>query len=122
VLSGGGVLALCIVQGLFSRPVPNLNRRFAPALTYKYTLTTQAVLNLKGPRHVSLFRRAGMRPLVYFAPEDVHAAIVMCGGLCPGTNTVIREVSRASKFGIYSEWEGPAHRAHATYSPLLFAQ
>ncbi|KAL0388134.1 UNVERIFIED_CONTAM: ATP-dependent 6-phosphofructokinase [Sesamum radiatum] len=29
---------------------------------------------------------------VYFAPEEVHACIVTCGGLCPGLNTVIREI------------------------------
>ncbi|PWA55434.1 hypothetical protein CTI12_AA305800 [Artemisia annua] len=29
---------------------------------------------------------------VYFAPDEVHAAIVTCGGLCPGLNTVIREI------------------------------
>jgi hypothetical protein len=29
---------------------------------------------------------------VYFEPEDVKACIVTCGGLCPGLNTVIREL------------------------------
>ena len=29
---------------------------------------------------------------VYFESEDVHACIVTCGGLCPGLNTVIREI------------------------------
>lgn len=29
---------------------------------------------------------------VYFQSEDVKAAIVTCGGLCPGLNTVIREL------------------------------
>lgn len=29
---------------------------------------------------------------VYFEAEDVHACIVTCGGLCPGLNTVIREI------------------------------
>lgn len=29
---------------------------------------------------------------VYFTPDEVHAAIVTCGGLCPGLNTVIREI------------------------------
>ena len=27
-----------------------------------------------------------------FHPSDVRAAIVTCGGLCPGLNTVIREL------------------------------
>lgn len=29
---------------------------------------------------------------VYFDADDVHACIVTCGGLCPGLNTVIREI------------------------------
>lgn len=29
---------------------------------------------------------------VYFASEEVNACIVTCGGLCPGLNTVIREI------------------------------
>jgi hypothetical protein len=29
---------------------------------------------------------------IYFQSEEVKAAIVTCGGLCPGINTVIREI------------------------------
>lgn len=29
---------------------------------------------------------------VYFESDDVNACIVTCGGLCPGLNTVIREI------------------------------
>lgn len=29
---------------------------------------------------------------VYFKSDDVLACIVTCGGLCPGLNTVIREI------------------------------
>jgi len=36
--------------------------------------------------------RAGPREKVYFDPNDVHAAIVTCGGLCPGINDVIRSI------------------------------
>ncbi|OIV93603.1 hypothetical protein TanjilG_04835 [Lupinus angustifolius] len=38
------------------------------------------------------FRRAGPRQRVYFESDEVQAAIVTCGGLCPGLNTVIREL------------------------------
>ena len=40
----------------------------------------------------NLFVRAGPRRHIYFKPDQVKAAIVTCGGLCPGLNTVIREV------------------------------
>lgn len=29
---------------------------------------------------------------VYFELDEVHACIITCGGLCPGLNTVIREI------------------------------
>jgi len=38
--------------------------------------------------------RAGPREKVYFDPEEVNAAIVTCGGLCPGLNDVIRQVMK----------------------------
>lgn len=38
----------------------------------------------------SLIEKAGPREFLYFDPSKVHAAIVTCGGLCPGLNNVIR--------------------------------
>ncbi|KAF9664321.1 hypothetical protein SADUNF_Sadunf16G0006300 [Salix dunnii] len=38
------------------------------------------------------YNRAGPRWQVYFEPKDIKAAIVTCGGLCPGMNTVVREL------------------------------
>eukprot|EP00271_Cylindrocystis_brebissonii_P009161 TRINITY_DN23834_c0_g1_i1.p1 TRINITY_DN23834_c0_g1~~TRINITY_DN23834_c0_g1_i1.p1 ORF type:complete len:519 (+),score=119.52 TRINITY_DN23834_c0_g1_i1:131-1687(+) len=37
-------------------------------------------------------RRAGPRQWIYFPPKEVKAAIVTCGGLCPGINDVIRQI------------------------------
>lgn len=34
--------------------------------------------------------RAGARKMIYYNPENVNAAIVTCGGLCPGLNDVIQ--------------------------------
>ncbi|EED95817.1 6-phosphofructokinase, partial [Thalassiosira pseudonana CCMP1335] len=39
--------------------------------------------------------RAGPVEKLHFNPKNVNAAIVTCGGLCPGLNNVIREVTRA---------------------------
>lgn len=36
--------------------------------------------------------RAGPRAVAHFDPPKVNAAIVSCGGLCPGLNNVIREL------------------------------
>ncbi|CAH2077897.1 unnamed protein product [Thlaspi arvense] len=49
------------------------------------------VVHKDGPRGIH-FRRAGPRQKVYFESDEVHACIVTCGGLCPGLNTVIREI------------------------------
>ena len=38
------------------------------------------------------FERAGPRAKIYFKPSTTRAAIVTCGGLCPGLNDVIRAV------------------------------
>lgn len=42
--------------------------------------------------HTSSFEMAGPRETIYFDPSKVHAAIVTCGGLCPGINDVIRSL------------------------------
>ncbi|MBN1816444.1 MAG: ATP-dependent 6-phosphofructokinase, partial [Sedimentisphaerales bacterium] len=36
--------------------------------------------------------KAGPREKIYFDPAQTHAAIVTCGGLCPGLNDVIRSI------------------------------
>ena len=38
------------------------------------------------------FERAGPRPQIFFEPSQTKAAIVTCGGICPGLNNVIRSV------------------------------
>jgi 6-phosphofructokinase 1 len=39
-----------------------------------------------------LIERAGPRESIFFNPDKVHAAVVTCGGLCPGLNDVIRAI------------------------------
>ncbi|XP_062148905.1 ATP-dependent 6-phosphofructokinase 3-like [Alnus glutinosa] len=55
------------------------------------TVAQRIVVHKDSPRGIH-FRRAGPRQRVYFEPDDVLACIVTCGGLCPGLNTVIREI------------------------------
>lgn len=40
------------------------------------------------------FEKAGPRPQIFFDPTRVRAAMVTCGGLCPGLNNVIRSAFR----------------------------
>ncbi len=48
----------------------------------------------KSYRPEELLEKAGPREMIYFSPGHVHAAIVTCGGLCPGLNDVIRAIVR----------------------------
>jgi len=48
--------------------------------------------DLSSPPHSAAYHRAGPRNRVFFDPSRTRAAIVTCGGLCPGLNTVIREL------------------------------
>lgn len=38
------------------------------------------------------FEKAGPREMIFFEPAKTKAAIVTCGGLCPGLNNVIRSI------------------------------
>jgi 6-phosphofructokinase 1 len=40
-----------------------------------------------------LFEKAGPRSKIFFDPTTVRAAVVTCGGLCPGLNNVIRSLT-----------------------------
>jgi 6-phosphofructokinase 1 len=45
------------------------------------------------------FETAGPRKKIYFDPSKVKAAIVTCGGLCPGINDVIRAIVMQLTYG-----------------------
>jgi 6-phosphofructokinase 1 len=44
------------------------------------------------PADTVVFELAGPRAKLYFDPKQTRAAIVTCGGLCPGLNNVIRSL------------------------------
>ncbi len=53
------------------------------------------VLDGDGPTDTTpgmLMEKAGPREKIYFDPQKVSAALVTCGGLCPGLNDVIRSI------------------------------
>lgn len=49
------------------------------------------------PTRTHAYVRAGPRKTLHFDPDKVNAAIVTCGGLCPGLNNVIREIVKTLK-------------------------
>lgn len=50
-------------------------------------------------RDDQLLELAGPRSHLVFDPSQVHAAVVTCGGLCPGLNDVIRAIVMALWYG-----------------------
>lgn len=45
--------------------------------------------------------RAGARDSIYFDPKQVTAALVTCGGLCPGLNDVVQGVvNKLTDYGV----------------------
>ena len=53
------------------------------------------VRKFKGDDCSDAYVRGGPREITHFDPQKVRAAIVTCGGLCPGLNSVIRELVHA---------------------------
>ena len=58
-------------------------------------IESQVAVNVAAPdaKPATRFRRAGPRRSVAFGPGEARAAVVTCGGVCPGLNTVVREVA-----------------------------
>ncbi|MHC5062137.1 MAG: ATP-dependent 6-phosphofructokinase [Planctomycetota bacterium] len=46
----------------------------------------------QAPEKNQMIELAGPRQKIFFEPQNTHAAIVTCGGLCPGLNDVIRAI------------------------------
>jgi len=97
-------------------PVARLRDRYPDAPAYPSPLLTRAwpknknfvgaaeeIISVQAlGRHPSApplrpraFLAAGPVESLFFEPAAVRAAIVTCGGLCPGLNTVIREIVNA---------------------------
>lgn len=55
-------------------------------------ILTPITFDLSSPISFLAYHRGGPRMHICFEPSRVRAAIVTCGGLCPGLNTVIREL------------------------------
>lgn len=67
------------------------------------------------------YHHAGPRKEILFDPKEVRAAIVTCGGLCPGLNTVIRElvVGLWELYGVHEIYGIKAgYRGFYSYDPI----
>lgn len=65
-------------------------------------LKSKVTNNLKNNIEPLAFEMAGPRQKIYFDPSKTNAAIVTCGGLCPGINNVIRAIvlTLTSQYGL----------------------
>ena len=77
----------------------------------KFVPTTQYVRlplewNPQQPVPEMLFEKAGPRQQIFFNPRQVRAALVTCGGLCPGLNNVIRSafLELHMNYGVPEVW------------------
>ncbi|GAB4831644.1 hypothetical protein Ancab_005656 [Ancistrocladus abbreviatus] len=66
--------------------------------------------------------RAGPRKQIYFEPKKVKAAIVTCGGLCPGLNDVIRQFPIRSVLLLSSDLQKSCRLAYKSSFPLSIMQ
>jgi len=73
-------------------PPTNKNRKFYTECDAVLAdVTVKSTMPDAGVRKAYI--RAGPREKIVFQSEKVRAAIVTCGGLCPGLNVVIREIT-----------------------------
>ena len=63
-----------------------------------FVIALKDQITMKEIIHSLKFLKGGPREYVYYDPKIVRAAIVTCGGLCPGLNVVIREVVMSLHF------------------------
>jgi 6-phosphofructokinase 1 len=71
-----------------SRPGDGM-AKFVPADHYvRYSVE----VNDKSPEADLSFEKAGAREKIFFNPQQTKAAVVTCGGLCPGLNDVMRSI------------------------------
>jgi len=61
------------------------------------------------------FATAGPRPVLYHDPSTTRIAIATCGGLCPGLNTIIREVVMCATY-VYGVPQGNVFGVPGGYS------
>jgi 6-phosphofructokinase 1 len=74
---------------LSTRPDDGLGDFVSGKSRVRYQISTSP----DAPYQDLAFEQAGPRERVYFEPSETTAAVVTCGGLCPGLNNVIRSIT-----------------------------
>ena len=86
------------VSGAYDNPMA---KRFPGMRFHDPTEGVYSVITKKGKSTASpTVTRAGPADKILWDPAEVKAAIVTCGGLCPGMNSIIRDIT----FGLYANY------------------
>lgn len=99
--------------GSFPSPLSTNPAQFNLGLSFLADTTTILVDIISDCKSTTISRelmRAGPRKVLAFHPaSQVKACVVTCGGLCPGLNTVIRELVMTLKrmYGVKEVWGIP---------------
>jgi len=72
----------------------NRDQTYNKLITDDQVILASIVRKPSMPRHTVGYMRAGPRQKLHFDPAKTNAAIVTCGGLCPGLNNVVREITK----------------------------
>ena len=82
------------------------------------TAAAAAAAAAAGPARLNAYLRAGPRKHLYHRPNQSVAAVVTCGGLCPGMNDVIRAITKTlvEVYGV-REVKGVRGGWHGFYAP-----
>jgi hypothetical protein len=86
------LLFITAVQEGHTFDVPDLVKRYGYPLQIAVWICWNADINHVFMVFMSSLIGACCSAQVYFKSDEVRACIVTCGGLCPGLNTVIREI------------------------------
>ncbi len=77
----------------YDSPV-RLNSYIGEKERFLFDINPDAVLKkFEANEQICTIERGGPRRKIFFHPETTRAAIVTCGGLCPGINNVIRSIT-----------------------------
>lgn len=94
-MSISAIASVCQL-GVRSHPTPLISDHQESLIERRFVSDSSTlplhILNGADEKDQMLFEVAGPRDRTFFDPATTHAAIVTCGGLCPGLNNVIRSI------------------------------
>lgn len=82
---------------VLSEEEPDFETNYNKLINNHDCVVADLVRKAGGNNWTRVYLRAGPRKSLHFNPKNVNAAIVTCGGLCPGLNNVVRDIAKSLK-------------------------